>query len=300
MSIKEAGLNFIRFSRFHTIIGTTLSIVVLFLIAWFMTDPVRFPGGLLAITLIACLGANIFIVGLNQITDIEIDKINKPYLPLASGAFSLRTGYVLIIIGLILALALATIAGPYLLLTVVLSLALGTAYSLPPFRLKRFHFWAAFCIIAVRGLIVNLLIFLHFQYQMSGSETLPPAILLLTIAMFGYSLVIAWFKDIPDMAGDAKHRIKTMSIRLGAKRVFRIGNLLMSVLLLFLAGISFFVPLGLNPIIMALAHGIMLLALWLLSWQTAPENKASSRKYYLFIWVLFFAEYLSFVLAAGV
>lgn len=28
---------------------------------------------------------NVSIVGLNQLYDVEIDKINKPYLPLASG-----------------------------------------------------------------------------------------------------------------------------------------------------------------------------------------------------------------------
>ena len=33
---------------------------------------------------------------------------------------------------------------------------LGTAYSLPPFRLKRFPILAAFCILVVRGSLVNL------------------------------------------------------------------------------------------------------------------------------------------------
>lgn len=35
---------------------------------------------------------NICIVGLNQIFDVPIDRINKPYLPLASGEFSMRMG----------------------------------------------------------------------------------------------------------------------------------------------------------------------------------------------------------------
>ncbi|MCB0286844.1 MAG: UbiA family prenyltransferase, partial [Calditrichaeota bacterium] len=45
----------------------------------------------LLLALASCLGANIYIVGLNQITDIDIDRINKPDLPLASGIFSMRT-----------------------------------------------------------------------------------------------------------------------------------------------------------------------------------------------------------------
>ena len=151
-------INFIRFSRLHTIIGTSLSIVVLYFIATSYGDEYNSNLALLGWTLLSCLGANIYIVGLNQITDVEIDKINKPYLPLASGAFSMRVGYLITFGSLIVSLVIATYLGKYLLGTVLLSLVLGTAYSLPPFRLKRFPFWAAFCIIAVRGLIVNVLL----------------------------------------------------------------------------------------------------------------------------------------------
>ncbi|KAL5150192.1 Glycinol 4-dimethylallyltransferase [Glycine soja] len=36
---------------------------------------------------------DVYINGLNQLSDIEIDKINKPYLPLASGQLSFRTEF---------------------------------------------------------------------------------------------------------------------------------------------------------------------------------------------------------------
>ncbi|MEM8909169.1 MAG: homogentisate phytyltransferase, partial [Bacteroidota bacterium] len=55
---------FILFSRLHTIIGTTLSVSVLFLIAWFLAPPSPLPVILWLESLIACLGANIYIVGL--------------------------------------------------------------------------------------------------------------------------------------------------------------------------------------------------------------------------------------------
>ena len=42
--------------------------------------------------LIPALLMNICIVGLNQIFDVPIDRVNKPYLPLASGEFSAGTG----------------------------------------------------------------------------------------------------------------------------------------------------------------------------------------------------------------
>jgi len=69
-----------RFARPHTIIGTALSVVGLYAIS---------EGGNgvpdLAATLLVGLMVNIAIVGVNQITDVEIDRINKPWLPIAAG-----------------------------------------------------------------------------------------------------------------------------------------------------------------------------------------------------------------------
>lgn len=48
-------------------------------------------GGLMQ-SLVSALLMNVAIVGLNQLYDVEIDKVNKPYLPLASGEFSMETG----------------------------------------------------------------------------------------------------------------------------------------------------------------------------------------------------------------
>lgn len=42
--------------------------------------------------LVPALLMNICIVGLNQLYDVEIDRVNKPYLPLASGELSKQQG----------------------------------------------------------------------------------------------------------------------------------------------------------------------------------------------------------------
>ncbi|MFS8005578.1 putative homogentisate phytyltransferase [Helianthus anomalus] len=47
--------------------------------------------GVLQAVIGGCL-ANLYVVGLNQLSDIEIDKVNKPYLPLASGELSVKAG----------------------------------------------------------------------------------------------------------------------------------------------------------------------------------------------------------------
>lgn len=36
--------------------------------------------------------ANLYVASINQLSDVDIDKINKPHLPLASGELSIETG----------------------------------------------------------------------------------------------------------------------------------------------------------------------------------------------------------------
>ena len=67
-----------------------------------------------------------------------------------------------------------------------------------------------------------------------GYYHLPDSIRILTIAIFIYSIVIAWFKDIPDMAGDQKFDIQTLSLRIGSKTVFIFGNTLLALVFVFL------------------------------------------------------------------
>lgn len=291
--------NFIRFSRLHTVIGTTLSITTLYVLALSYSGFGDWHTGTYLWSLLSCLGANIYIVGLNQITDVDIDRINKPYLPLASGAFSMRMGYWLIAASVSISLLIALLMGRYLLLTVLLSLLLGTAYSLPPIRLKRFYFWAAFCIIAVRGLIVNLLLFLHFHSVINGKEQIPPAVWLLTATIFVYSIVIAWFKDMPDTEGDRRYRIRTLTLQLGTGRVFAIGNSLMITLFVVLIILPFHTSLKIHAPFFSLAHFAFLFALWRASRRVDFHRQDSLFQYYQFIWKLFFLEYATFA-AAGI
>lgn len=86
---------------------------------------------------------NLYITGLNQVTDVDIDKINKPYLPIASGALSKANGFRVIMASLFWALYnVNSVAWP-LRYTLLGSALLGTLYSMPPFRLKRFPLLAA-------------------------------------------------------------------------------------------------------------------------------------------------------------
>ncbi|XP_020594133.1 probable homogentisate phytyltransferase 1, chloroplastic [Phalaenopsis equestris] len=190
---------FYRFSRPHTVIGTALSIVSVSLLSvenFNDFSPPFFTGLLQAV--IAALFMNIYIVGLNQLFDIEIDKVNKPTLPLASGEYSFRTGTAIVSIFAIMSFAIGWVAGSWpLFWALFISFILGTAYSinLPFFRWKRFAVVAAMCILAVRAVIVQLAFFLHMQtfvFRRPASFSKP--LIFATAFMTFFSIVIALFK----------------------------------------------------------------------------------------------------------
>ena len=71
-------------------------------------------------------------------------------------------------------LALAVTQGAAELVAVALGLAVGTAYSVPPLRLKRFPALASLSITFVRSLVVNLGVWLHFSHDARRRLGDPP------------------------------------------------------------------------------------------------------------------------------
>lgn len=166
-----------RFTRPHTLIGSALAIPALHILAA-PTYQQAFSTAAAISTFFAMIPSllmNLYITGLNQITDVEIDKINKPQLPIAAGDLSLGTANVIVILSLVASLAMgmmsSTLGSQGLNVALWGSGILGTMYSLPPFRLKRFPLLAAFCIVAVRGAVINAGFFAHAMTAAYGVET---------------------------------------------------------------------------------------------------------------------------------
>jgi homogentisate phytyltransferase / homogentisate geranylgeranyltransferase len=303
---------FWKFSRPHTIVGTSLSVIGLFAIAWATLYPLGSmqPGTLLVwramsamvLTWLACLCGNVYIVGLNQLEDIDIDRINKPHLPLASGEFLPSQGWFLVGLTGGSAVLLALLSrSPYLVATIGLSLLIGTAYSLPPIRLKRFPFWASFCILAVRGAVVNLGIFLHAMHQLGSEPMLPAKIWALALFVLVFSVAIAIFKDIPDIEGDRQYNISTFTVALGQRKVFQIARWIMTSCYGGMILAAPFLP-GVNHGLMVASHTLAIAYFWYLSYKVNLEadhqtQRISYPAFYQFIWKLFFLEYLLFPLA---
>ena len=276
-----------RFSRPHTLLGTFISAVGLYVIA-----VSELPGsGLDDLFWVIVAGAcvNVAIVGVNQITDVEIDRINKPHLPLAAGDLSRETAWRIVAVAALVPVVLALTQGPLEVAAVVAALAVGAAYSVPPVRLKRFPVVASLCISGVRAIAVNLGMYGHFAVAFGdGSLTIAPAVWALTAFVLPFSFAIAVLKDVPDIEGDRRFRIATFTVRLGARRAARLG---LAALVAAYAGMIVLGPLLVDDadgLVLAAGHAAALALL--LTWARRADP-ADFSAFYMRVWALFFAEY---------
>jgi homogentisate phytyltransferase/homogentisate geranylgeranyltransferase len=271
-----------RFSRPHTVVGTALSVAGIFAIAADRLGPLPAERAAFHLfwTLVAALSVNVFIVGLNQLEDIEIDRINKPRLPLAAGDMTPAQGRAIVALAGVLPLGLALSQGWIETVAVAAALAIGAAYSSPPLRLKRYPALAAASISIVRALVVNLGVYLHFAGAFGGGHDVAPAVWALTAFVLPFSFAIAVLKDVPDAEGDRQYRILTFTVRLGARRAFGMG---MAALTIAYAGMA----------IAGYAVVWHLAALALLWFWALRVDMSDFTGFYMRVWLLFFCEYVA-------
>ena len=288
-----------NFSRPHTIIGTSLSVLALYFISLATTENNLTTTNLeqMLAVWIACLCGNVYIVGLNQLYDVEIDRINKPNLPLASREFTIQQGQLIVSLTGILSLLIASFSGVWLFATVAVSLLIGTAYSVPPVRLKQFPFLAAFCILTVRGVIVNLGLFLHYGNKLNSTQALNPYVWTLTLFILLFTVAIAIFKDVPDLEGDKQYNINTFTLVIGKLAVFNLSRGVITVCYFGMIGAGLFWLTSLNVGFFITSHVILIGLLWWRSRDVDLEEKSAIADFYQFIWKLFFLEYLLFPIA---
>ncbi|XP_039140874.1 probable homogentisate phytyltransferase 2, chloroplastic [Dioscorea cayenensis subsp. rotundata] len=291
--------SFWRFLRPHTIRGTALGSVALVtkalienpaLINWWLTFKALYG-------LIALICGNGYIVGINQIYDIGIDKVNKPYLPIAAGDLSVQSAWLLVL--LFAAAGLLIVGwnfGPFISSLYCLGLFLGTIYSVPPFRLKRYPV-AAFLIIAtVRGFLLNFGVYHATRSALGLSFKWSSPVAFITIFVTVFALVIAITKDLPDVEGDRKFQISTLATKLGVRNIALLGSGLLLANYLGAVLAAVYMPQGFRRSLMIPAHAILALGLIFQAWilERANYTKEAISQFYRFIWNLFYAEYIIF------
>ncbi len=306
-----------RFGRPHTIVGTTISIFSLFLGGLYASkdsyDTCLYNNNLnelqgcfvlFFLTWAACLLCNVFITGLNQITDFEIDRINKPNLPLVDGSLTSADAKKIVTIAILGSLSLAFFLSTKLGILISLISFLGWGYSANPIRFKRYHIWAAMAISLVRGPLVNLGFAMFFITRFKGIHinnwkdfyntlveiSVGVWLIPLTVFISLFSIGIAWFKDLPDTKGDATHHINTLSVKRGQAFALRLGGFLIA--LAYLSMIFW----GLLWSYSMLYFHMLGLAIFSYLWYRVDLNKPLSiKRFYMGYWMLFFTEYLFFI-----
>ncbi|CAL9077063.1 unnamed protein product [Musa acuminata var. zebrina] len=290
-----------RFLRPHTIRGTALGSIALVakalmenpnLINWWLTFK-AFCG------LAALICGNGYIVGINQIYDIGIDKVNKPYLPIAAGDLSVQSAWILVL--LFAAAGLLIVAwnfGPFITSLYCLGLFLGTIYSVPPFRLKRFPVVAFLIIATVRGFLLNFGVYYATRAALGLSFKWSAPVTFITAFVTLFALVIAITKDLPDVEGDRKFQISTLATKLGVRNIAFLGSGLLLANYLGAILVAIYMPEAFRRSIMVTAHALLALGLIFQAWilEQAKYTKEAISQFYRFIWNLFYTEYIIFPL----
>ncbi|MEO7271806.1 MAG: UbiA family prenyltransferase [Vicinamibacterales bacterium] len=214
----RAGL-YLELSRPFTLVAPALGVVSGAVTAagaaprepW-STGLILYPvlGAVMAVALNAANNA------LNQIYDLEIDRINKPARPLTTGRLSHRAAWAFTWVTYALALGLAWLVAPggrHECFWIVLAAAVATfVYSCPPLRTKRLGIWANVTIAIPRGVLLKV----------AGWSCVKSVVGLepwFIGAIFGLFLLGAsTTKDFADMEGDALGGCRTLPIVYGVRR----------------------------------------------------------------------------------
>ncbi|KHM99423.1 Homogentisate phytyltransferase 1, chloroplastic [Glycine soja] len=233
---------------------------------------------------------------LNQVSDLEIDKINKPHLPLASGQLSLKTVVIIAASFLTLSFWLSWIVGSWpLIWNLVLITSIWTAYSVnvPFLRWKKNPILAAMCMVSSWAFVLPITFFLHMQTFVLKRPIVFPRSLILAIVIMNFFFVgMALAKDIPDVEGDKIYGIDTFAIRIGQKQVFWIC--------IFLFEMAFGVSLVagatssslLVKIITGVGNAVLASVLWFQANSIDLSSKTSGGSFYMLIWKVIHLKFI--------
>jgi chlorophyll/bacteriochlorophyll a synthase len=153
---------------------------------------------------------------LNQIYDLDIDRVNKPGRPLPSGRLTIAQVWLFANVTYVLALVLAWIVAPggrhECFWLVAVAVVCTYLYSVPPFRTKRLGIWANVTIAIPRGVLLKVA-------GWSSVKTIVGIEPWYIGCIFGLFLLGATTtKDFADMDGDRRGGCRTLPIQYGVRR----------------------------------------------------------------------------------
>jgi chlorophyll/bacteriochlorophyll a synthase len=153
---------------------------------------------------------------LNQIYDLDIDRVNKPKRPLPSGRLTIAEAWWFTNATYAIALVLAWLVAPHgrheCFWLVLVAVFCTYVYSVPPLRTKRLGIWANVTIAIPRGVLLKVA-------GWSSVKTIAGVEPWYIGAIFGLFLLGATTtKDFADMEGDRLGGCRTLPIQYGVRR----------------------------------------------------------------------------------
>ncbi|KAL6522358.1 putative homogentisate phytyltransferase 2, chloroplastic [Orobanche minor] len=224
--------------------------------------------------LVALICGNGYIVGINQIYDVGIDKVNKPYLPIAAGDLSEKSAWLLVLMLAASGLLIVGLNfGPFITSLYCLGLFLGTIYSVPPFRMKRYPVIAFLIIAMVRGFLLNYGVYYATRAALGLTFEWSSEVAFITTFVTLFALVIAITKDLPDVEGDRKFQISTLATKLGVRNIALLGTgLLMINYIASVLAATVYMPQAFKRSLMIPSHVILALGLTFQAWVLERAN----------------------------
>ncbi|MCA1559868.1 MAG: UbiA family prenyltransferase [Acidobacteria bacterium] len=219
MSAASRATLWLELSRPFTLVAPALGVVSGAITAAGAEPRDVWTADLISYTAIGAVMAGILNAGnnaLNQIYDLEIDRVNKPQRPLPSGRLSIREAWVFTCITYTLALLLAWFVAPggrHECFWIVVAATVATfIYSCPPLRTKQRGIWANVTIAIPRGVLLKVA-------GWSCVKTVTGVEPWFIGSIFGLFLLGAsTTKDFADMEGDARGGCRTLPIVYGVRQ----------------------------------------------------------------------------------
>jgi 4-hydroxybenzoate polyprenyltransferase len=155
--------------------------------------------------------------GLNQICDIENDRINKPHRPLPSGRITTHGAWTFTIAMYALALVMVAMVNRETFAIYIIAAIATVAYSAPPIRLKRNPFASNFTIALVRGGLLKVAGWAAVATVLTSVEPW-----FIGSIYFVFLLGATTTKDFADIEGDRAVGCITLPVKYGARISARI------------------------------------------------------------------------------
>ena len=303
----------VALARPFTLLAPALGVVAAAVAAaGFHGVPLSRPTAIRAIVL-ATLGAAVLNVAsnaVNQVFDVEVDRINKPGRPLPSGALGTGTAWLVVVLGYAAALLCAALVNPLLAVIVAFTAFVTYAYSAPPLRTKRHWALANVTIAVPRGFLLPVagwaaisgtaeLVAADGPFDVA--RMLPSDILVFATAAGLFVLGAASTKDFADLEGDRAGGCITLPLRFGVPAAVKVvsGFLVVPWLLLPLGVLT---GLSTGRTAMLVGGGITLTligarAAWLLLRDPAALTNKSTHPAWVLMYLLMLASQLVLALA---